>query len=147
MAPAVAPDVTVRQASAGELADCLAVRRRVFIEGQSISEELEVDGLDPQALHFLARRAGAAVGAARLRAVGADAKAERVSVLAEERGRGIGKALMAAVEAAARGAGHARIILSAQAPVVEFYERLGYESDGPIFFEAGIPHRKMWKKL
>jgi predicted GNAT family N-acyltransferase len=138
----------VSRAAAEELPECFAVRRRVFIEGQSIPEALEIDGLDAEASHFIARRPdGVAVATARLRIAGADAKAERVAVLAEERGRGLGRALMQALEQAARDAGFARLILSAQEPVLGFYDGLGYEAEGDRYFEAGIPHRKMWKKL
>jgi predicted GNAT family N-acyltransferase len=140
-------EVSVRPAGAAELADCHRIRRRVFIEGQGVPEELDLDGLDAQASQFLARRGTAAVGTARLRALGSDAKVERVAVLAEERGRGLGKALMAVVERVARDAGFERVILSAQEAVLEFYEALGYQAEGARFFEAGIPHRKMWKKL
>jgi predicted GNAT family N-acyltransferase len=34
-------------------------------------------------------------------------------------------------------------LLHAQTSVVPFYERLGYTAEGPVFDEAGIPHRKM----
>jgi predicted GNAT family N-acyltransferase len=144
---ALDPSIAVYEARAGELADCLAVRRRVFIEGQSIPEELEVDGLDAQAAHFIARRGGVALGTARLRALDSDAKVERVAVLEEERGAGLGRVLMQFVEDWARSAGFVRLILSAQEPVLEFYARLGYRAEGERFFEAGIAHRKMSKKL
>jgi ElaA protein len=32
-------------------------------------------------------------------------------------------------------------------PVVGFYERLGYETRGEEFEDAGIPHREMTKPL
>jgi predicted GNAT family N-acyltransferase len=86
------------------------------------------------------------VGTARLRPYGAGAKVERVAVLPEQRGRGLGRALMEAAECAAWQRGCARLVLHAQLPVIPFYERLGWRALGPEFGEAGIPHRRMEKE-
>jgi predicted GNAT family N-acyltransferase len=128
----------------------LDVRRRVFVEGQGVPEERELDGRDDEATHFLARDGGAVVGTARLRAYGDDpptAKVERVAVRESRRGEGWGARLMDAVEARAREQGYERVLLHAQVPVVGFYERLGYETRGEEFEDAGIPHREMTKPL
>jgi predicted GNAT family N-acyltransferase len=126
------------------------VRHRVFVEGQGVPEARELDGRDDEATHFLARDGDTAVGTARLREYEADpptAKAERVAVLEARRGEGWGARLMAAVERHARDQGYERVRLHAQVPVVEFYERLGYEAHGETFEDAGIPHREMTKPL
>jgi predicted GNAT family N-acyltransferase len=124
---------------------CHAVRRRVFIEEQGVPAEIERDGRDGACLHFLAVAEGAGdVGAARLRVTpGGVAKAERVAVLAGARGLGVGRALMRALEGAARDAGHPEVVLGAQAGAIVFYERLGYLPVGPRFMEAGIEHQQM----
>lgn len=119
----------------------------MFVAEQGVPEELEVDGLDPGCAHFLAHLDGAAVGTARLRVLGGKAKIERVAVLADRRDAGIGRALMDAVEAHARGAGFATAVLNAQTRVAEFYERLGYRREGEVFLEANIPHVRMTKPL
>jgi predicted GNAT family N-acyltransferase len=72
---------------------------------------------------------------------------ERVAVLPESRGSGLGRDLMLAVEAHARKIGQRQLVLHAQASVVEFYDKLGWQSVGPRFFEAGIEHQKMEKRL
>jgi len=140
-------ELSVRDARSDELADCLAIRRSVFIEGQSVPEQLEVDGRDAEALHFIARRGRTAIATARLRVLGGDAKAERVAVLSAERGRGLGRLLMQVLEERAHQRGLTRVVLSAQEAVVGFYEQLGYCTEGERFEEAGIPHVKMWKRL
>ena len=107
--------------------------------------EIEVDGRDPDCVHFLASADGEGdLGAARLR-VTADgvAKAERVAVRATARGRGVGRALMRALEAEAAAAGHAAVLLGAQAGAIPFYIRLGYAPVGPRFMEADIEHQMM----
>jgi predicted GNAT family N-acyltransferase len=141
--------VTVGVVGQEALPECLAVRRAVFIQEQQVPEDLEVDGLDPEALHVLARdAAGRAVGTARLRVLeGGRAKVERVAVLAAARGAGVGARLMDALEAEARRRGLVQVDLSAQVPVLGFYAARGYEAHGPEFMDAGIPHRKMTLRL
>jgi predicted GNAT family N-acyltransferase len=130
---------------------CLEIRRIVFTQGQGVPLELEFDGLDDEAEHFLAWRLNQesplAVGTARLRRVADSAKAERVAVLESERGGGVGRALMAAIETRAQQLGLDAIILHAQVAVIPFYEELGYRTRGEVFQEAGIDHRSMAKSL
>lgn len=126
------------------LAHCLAIRRTVFIEEQGVAEEEEVDGLDPDCLHLLATRDGEPVGAARLRPYGPGVvKAERVAVLREARGEGIGAALMQGLHLLARRQGAEEVVLAAQLTALPFYERLAYVAEGPVFLDAGIEHRRM----
>jgi predicted GNAT family N-acyltransferase len=128
--------------------EAVAIRRRVFIEEQGVPEADELDGKDGERAHFLARDAhGRAIGCACLRPYGAQHKVERVAVLPELRGTGLGRGLMAAVEAHARSVGARDLVLHAQAAVVQFYEKLGWASLGARFFEAGIEHQKMGKRL
>jgi ElaA protein len=128
--------------------ECVAIRRRVFIDEQGVPEADELDGRDAERAHFLARdAAGRAIGCACLRPYGAQHKVERVAVLPELRGGGLGRDLMTAVEAQARAVGARDLVLHAQATVVEFYTKLGWTSVGPVFHEAGIAHQKMEKAL
>jgi len=90
---------------------------------------------------------GQPAGTARLRVVEGLAKAERVAVLERFRGAGVGAALMRALEGEARRRGLDQMVLHAQVRVIPFYERLGYAAHGPVFDDAGIPHRAMRKRL
>jgi predicted GNAT family N-acyltransferase len=131
-----------------EMSDALAVRREVFIEEQGVPEDLEIDGKDEEAMHFVAYDEGDPVGAARLREYDdSTAKVERVAVVEDEREAGLGRDIMATIEEAARAAGYDTVLLHAQAPVIGFYEGLGYEITSAEFEEAGIPHREMRKSL
>lgn len=138
--------------------DALQIRRAVFMDEQGVSEAEEMDGLDGACVHFLARekhaanepREARAIGCARLRPLAdgsADAKVERVAVRAELRGRGLGGAIMAAVEAEAARRGWTRLLLHAQLRAARFYQGLGWRPSGSDFEEAGIPHRRMTKSL
>jgi len=131
-----------------QLAACREVRRRVFVVEQCVSEEDEWDGLDDQCRHFLCLDNDEAVGTARLLVLpDGVAKAQRVAVLRARRGRGIGRALMTALEEAARGAGCREVRLGAQLQALPFYQRLGYHAQGAVFDDAGIPHRHMSREL
>jgi predicted GNAT family N-acyltransferase len=116
------------------------IRRVVFIDEQQVPQEEEWDGLDSQCLHFLAMLKGEPVGTARLLP---DGHIGRVAVLEHARGLGIGYQLMEAAIQAARDAGHARAVLSAQLHALAFYEQLGFVAHGDVFMDAGIPHREM----
>lgn len=134
------------------LAICHEIRRIVFVDEQGVSSSLEWDEHDSPAIHFLGVDTEAApepkpLGTARLRMFEGYAKAERVAVLKEARGTGLGRAIMLALEEVARSHGAERICLSAQASALGFYEQLGYLGYGERFFEAGIDHLAMSKLL
>ena len=139
--------VVVRVASVAERGLCFGIRRRVFVHEQRVPLAEDQDGLDEDAVHFLASLDGEPVGTARLRVAGGTAKAQRVAVLPDLRRGGVGRALMAAVEAEAHRRGLAEVVLHAQVPVIPFYERLGYTAEGDVFFEAEIPHRRMRRRV
>ena len=133
--------------SDADLQACLAIRRTVFIEGQSVPEPEEFDGLDPSCTHFVAEEEGRAVGTARLRIMDGHAKLERLAVLSDRQGRGTGSLLARALEAEARRLGHDEVLLGAQVQAIAFYERLGYAAEGPVYDDAGIPHRLMRRRI
>nr|WP_245218907.1 GNAT family N-acetyltransferase [Rubellimicrobium aerolatum] len=126
---------------------CLALRRAVFIEEQAVPEALEIDGLDAEAVHLLATVDGRPVGTARLFAKGDTGKIGRVCVLREARGRGIGAALIRAAVEELRGMGLRRAKLGSQVHAIPFYEGLGFVAEGPVYDDAGIPHRDMARAL
>lgn len=130
---------------------CVRIRREVFVVGQAVPLEIEFDGLDPISDHFLASRVHAGshtpVGTARMRIVNGVGKAERIAVLEQARGSGVGQALMRAIERHAHEMGLRCMQLNAQLQAAGFYEKLGYRAEGPVFVEAGIDHRAMTKLL
>lgn len=129
-----------------DLETCLRLRRVVFVEEQGVSEADEIDGLDEECLHLLATVSGVAAGTARIHLTGSTAKIGRVCVLADHRGIGLGAALIReALELAKGGATQAK--LGAQTYALPFYEQLGFVATGPVYDDAGIPHRDMVRDL
>ena len=121
-----------------------AIRHEVFCVEQQVDEDEEFDGLDGDCRHYLARLGGAPVGAARTRSLNADeAKIERVAVLKDKRGYGVGRALMARTIADVERAGARQIVVNAQTHAETFYASLGFVAEGGVFDEAGIPHVRM----
>ncbi|MFF7131505.1 MULTISPECIES: GNAT family N-acetyltransferase [unclassified Streptomyces] len=137
---------------------CFAVRKEVFVGEQGVPEDIEYDAYDAVAVHVLAvREDGVPLGTGRLlygEAAAGKTGGEvsvgslgRLAVTREARGLGVGAALVAAVEDAARARGLTAVDLHAQTHALGFYERLGYEAYGPEFPDAGIPHRAMRRVL
>lgn len=127
-----------------DLEACHMLRRIVFIEEQGVSEVDELDDLDDGAIHLLARQHGKPVASARLLLQGEIGKIGRVCVLREMRGTGLGQLLMLkALEELARLPAITTAKLGAQCHALGFYEKLGFTAFGPIYDDAGIPHRDM----
>lgn len=112
---------------------------------------IEQDGMDRlggPCDHFLARRAGKAVGALRcLRLDGGMMQVQRLCVAADCRGQGVGRAVLRLVERHYRTAGARGITLDAKHQATGFYEKCGYRQVSAPFMEAGIPHVRMEKGL
>jgi len=130
-----------------ERAAVFVLRGAVFVAEQNVPIEEEWDECDASAEHFLALRNGVPVGTGRLVVQGDEGLLGRLAVLRRERGRGVGAALVAAIEERAAQRGLAAVELHAQVHALGFYERLGYTAYGPEFEEAGIAHRSMRKEL
>ncbi len=129
--------------TAVEIEQALAIRRKVFVEEQVIPEELEQDGYDAEAIHYLAWVDGIPAGAVRLLPQGREVKLQRMAVLPEFRRQGVGRQIVKKLLADARREGFSRIVLDSQASARIFYLTLGFVEEGLPFLEAGIPHVRM----
>ena len=130
-----------------EIAAIKHIRTQVFQKEQGVSPELEFDGLDADAIQFLAYLNGKAVATARIREIDADTvKIERLAVLPEYRKQGIGKQLMESALSVSR-LDKSKAIVHAQEYIASLYQQLGFEVVGERFSEAGIDHVKMVKQL
>lgn len=132
------------------------IRQRVFVEEQACPPEEEWDVWDrPEArgrtcYHLLGLVEGEPVAVARWRPVEHDgeraAKLERFAVLPAWRGRGLGRQIVEATMADAEAAGFTTFVLHAQAHLEALYGSYGFEPEGALFEEAGLPHIAMRRK-
>ncbi len=126
-----------------ELEKHYAIRKAVFQDEQGVSEKDEYDKYDKarQCRNYVALWNNEVVGAARWRHSKAGHKLERICVLPEYRGNGIGKALVERLlEDMPK---NLQIYLGSQDAVVPFYEQLGFRVKGDAYWEANILHRFM----
>lgn len=130
----------------GSSASLRAVRETVFILEQRVSEALEWDENDPVSVHVLATTLPDEnpVGTARLLP---DGHIGRMAVLKEQRGKGIGSAMLRCLIDKAGQDGMDEIKLNAQVAAKTFYAKFGFQETGSEFMEAGIPHVKMFLRL
>ena len=125
---------------------CYDIRTAVFVVEQNVPFQLELDELEDECVHFLATIDGVPMATARIHDRGY-AKVQRVAVMKEARGTGLGKKLMEFILDHAREQDFFEARLDAQVVAIPFYEKLGFEAHGPVFDDAGIDHRAMTLKL
>ncbi|ADZ69807.1 GNAT family N-acetyltransferase [Polymorphum gilvum] len=135
------------QLSVAELHALLKLRVDVFVVEQACPYR-EIDGLDPQAEHYLLRDAdGALAGCLRLFAPGVNgpqARLGRIVVAPQRRGLKLGHQLVAEGIARARALHPGcAIALSAQAHLEDFYAGHGFAAVSPPYLEDGIAHVDM----
>ncbi|MFO7721811.1 MAG: GNAT family N-acetyltransferase [Bacteroidales bacterium] len=117
------------------------IRHEVFIIGQRVPEELEYE-FEEEAIHYLVKVDGMAVGTARWRETPKGIKLERFAVLEAERGKGTGTRLLERVMEEVLPM-KKRIYLHAQVTAMNYYLRAGFVVIGEPFYEAGIEHYLM----
>jgi predicted GNAT family N-acyltransferase len=119
------------------------IREKVFIEEQKVTSQLEWDGMDKDAIHFLAFKDKKGVGCARAFVIQNRMQLGRMAVLKEYRGEGIGSALIETAITLAKLNQLSGIYISAQCHAIDFYKKFGFEVTSDIYLDAEIPHRDM----
>jgi len=131
-----------------EMRDALEVRRQVFVQEQGVSEDLEYDGQDEEALHMVVKNEGRVIGTARVRFLANNqAKIERLAILKPFRRRGIGSNIFSFLKQELKSRQTEQIIIHAQCAIIAFHKSCGFKEVGSPFWEAGIKHRKMQMQL
>tara|TARA_B100001559_G_scaffold72322_1_gene59348 strand:- start:238 stop:678 length:441 start_codon:yes stop_codon:yes gene_type:complete len=126
--------------------DCFSIRIEVFVEEQGVPSEEELDELDTSSFHALARINTFPVGTGRLIPEGNNyGRIGRMAVRKDYRRFGVGGLILTYLEEIAVNEGIIQITLDAQEYVKQFYLDHGYQEQGDIFLEVGIPHVTMVK--
>jgi len=148
----VEPASIVVAAEAPSGADAVALTRELDRELRALYPEASIHGvtrsqlLAPRAAFLVARIGGEAVGCGALRSLDDSAgEIKRMFVRKDFRGRGIGRRILAELEAVARGHGLRVLRLEtgiAQPDAIRFYESAGYRRI-PCFGEYAEDPRSM----
>ena len=135
-------EVEVRPAPADALSEPLKLLEEALRDGEPLPQALagrlarDVEGGDLEVLsaHAGDRLVGVAVLAFRPGvSVGADfASVEELHVRPQERGRGVGRALLAAVGERCRGRGVSYVEVQTDDEAAPFYEALGFEPETDV---------------
>ena len=123
------------------------IRKTVFIEGQKVPYDIEIDGLDPKSEHFIAYLHDEAIGCARIRAEKNIVKLERIAIVKKHRRKGFGTKLTNFLIDHCKRENFDEIVLHSQTYIIDFYKKLGFKTRGELFFEADIKHIEMHIKI
>lgn len=127
-----------------EIQKCFGIRLKVFVEGQNVPHEEEIDGKDDQCQHYLVSIEGKPVGTARIQYLDDIAKIERVAILPEHQGMSLGKMLMNQIISDLKESNDfTKAKLGSQTHAIPFYEKLGFKICSEEYLDAGINHKDM----
>ena len=125
------------------------IRNQVFVKEQKVPLSIEIDGNEAYAIHFvLYDDQKKPLATVRLLPLDdTSVKVQRMAVLKEYRGKGLGKILLQGAEDFAKEHDFKEITLGSQWQARAFYQEMGFKATGEPFTEAGIKHVTMIKKL
>ena len=138
------------QLSVDQLYAILSLRAEIFVVEQRCIY-LDTDGKDQDSWHLMGFDEGRLVAYTRLVPQGLSypeaASIGRVIVALEQRGKGLGKALMEESVRRCRDLfGPSDLKISAQWHLEAFYRDLGFEPTGQRYLEDGLPHQAMVRR-
>lgn len=123
------------------------LRLEVYVDEQKVPIEEELDAHDETAVHFAVLTGDAVVGTIRVVMAAGEAKIGRLAIAAGHRRRGLARRLMRAGIDESTESGAPHIILDAQTWVTSLYAGFGFEEEGEVFMDCGIPHIRMVLEL
>lgn len=140
---------TVQIADWREQHDVLAkIRIDVFVNEQNVPAELELDAFDAAAVHVAACDAdGNVIGTGRLILNQPVPRIGRMAVVKSWRSVGVGSKILEKLCGVAKERGFEKVMLHSQTHASPYYFKHGFLSRGTEFFEAGIPHQEMQKRI
>ena len=126
-----------------ELDEVFKIREEVFVKGQNVPKEMEIDEEDEKAIHIIVLLGEKPVGCARIVMTDNRARLGRIAILDECRGKGYGKDLVKFLIEFCLDKKVKEIYMHAQYYLNKFYSELGFVDRGERFDEAGIEHIEM----
>lgn len=129
-----------------EVYEILKARAKIFMFEQKIWY-LDMDNVDYNAQHLFLEENGEVVAYLRAFKGETDGEIHIGRVLSVEHNKGLGTVLMNKALEYFKENDVKSIVLNSQIPAVRFYKKLGFDTFGEEFIEAGISHIKMVKYL
>jgi len=130
------------------LKDVHDVRYVVFVEEQAVPIEEEVIAWeDETSWHLMIYSDGKPAATGRVLLHEGKHILQRIAVLKEFRGQGLGALVTKKLIEKAEGLGAKEVSLSSQAHAVGLYEKLGFAICSEMYMDAGIEHFSMTKTL
>lgn len=137
------------------LTPCIEIRRIVFVEEQKVAENIvfddydNIDNKETLSVWVYEQNSFKSVGSARIVWKKEPKKwyIQRVSVLKEFRGKGLGHYLLDIVHSKCKEMDIKEIYVSSQNYIKELYEKNGYEQFGDSYLEADILHVSLRKEI
>lgn len=123
------------------------LRVRTFVIGRGVPEEIEIDGKDPELLHFCIYEDGKLLAYLRAEDIGDMLHIGRVCVDENLRKQGLGRKLLEFLFRYAKEKCYSAIELSAVDTAVGFYEKCGFTAEGDYYLETGVSHIYMKKVM
>jgi predicted GNAT family N-acyltransferase len=120
------------------------IRTTVFIEEQKVPEDMEWEAEDKTCVHLLVNKGADYIATARLLNSG---QIGRMAVLKQHRKTGVGAAMLKRLISIAEDSGLETVSMNAQVEAIGFYEKYGFQVEGDVFDDAGIPHRRMVRSV
>lgn len=123
--------------------DAFKIRFKVFVDEQGVPEDIELDDIDDYAEHLVVYKEGIPIATGRWFLEDGKVLLGRIAVLKEYRGSNLGNLVMSSFMNRIFNQGFDEIYLHAQTRVRGFYEKIGFNSYGDVYDEAGIEHVSM----
>lgn len=124
--------------------DSRQIREEVFMKGQNVPVEIEIDDNEDKATHYTGYTDNEHVATLRVLVLDEQtAKLQRIATLKEHRKNGYAKTLINHVLNDLKGQGLKEVVMGAQSYKIPYYESLGFEVVSEEFMEANIPHKTM----
>lgn len=133
--------------NSNDLLDPFWVRQEVFIKEQGVPSDIEMDELDKVAEHVVVYCEDRPIGTGRIVLVNGEFLLGRIAVLKEYRNKKVGKLVVEELLKNAEQKGAKEVHIHSQIRVKGFYESIGFVAYGNTYFEAGIEHINMIKKI
>lgn len=126
--------------------DAKMIRQKVFVEEQGF--ENEFDDIDESAYHLVIYQNDKAIATGRMYEQDqATMILGRIATIKECRKIGLGSKIVFTLENEAKRLGYLTTQLSAQQRAQGFYEKLGYQIEGDVYYDEWCPHVTMKKIL